>query len=168
MSDQRFIIEMGMGNDQYGQDYTKAAARAIEAAAAQDKPLDFVVARSKLYAKSSQALFWKTSVPVDLPQTPRDGQTRCKTNCRCYLDIGYERDDDGAIVAVLVYWRLTPAEHCEDCLRLAREWNPLRLEVDGLSESGMAQAVNLLIAQDPHNLQIESHLREILEMDDAE
>ena len=30
MSDQRFIIEMGMGNDQYGRDYTKAAARAIE------------------------------------------------------------------------------------------------------------------------------------------
>ena len=29
MSDQRFIIEMGMGNDQYGMDYTKAAARAI-------------------------------------------------------------------------------------------------------------------------------------------
>ncbi|MBT0955857.1 Lin0512 family protein [Alphaproteobacteria bacterium KMM 3653] len=27
---QRFIIEMGMGNDQYGQDYTKAASRAIE------------------------------------------------------------------------------------------------------------------------------------------
>ena len=30
MTDQRFIIEMGMGNDQYGRDYTKAAARAIE------------------------------------------------------------------------------------------------------------------------------------------
>lgn len=30
MHDQRFIIEMGMGNDQYGMDYTKAAARAIE------------------------------------------------------------------------------------------------------------------------------------------
>ncbi len=30
MKDQRFIIEMGMGNDQYGRDYTKAAARAIE------------------------------------------------------------------------------------------------------------------------------------------
>ncbi|SMX28335.1 hypothetical protein TRP8649_02453 [Pelagimonas phthalicica] len=27
---QRFIIEMGSGNDQYGQNYTKAAARAIE------------------------------------------------------------------------------------------------------------------------------------------
>jgi hypothetical protein len=33
MSDQRFIIEMGMGNDQYGEDYTKAALRAIERAA---------------------------------------------------------------------------------------------------------------------------------------
>lgn len=30
MSDQRFIIEMGMGNSLHEQDYTKAAARAIE------------------------------------------------------------------------------------------------------------------------------------------
>ncbi|MGB1034843.1 MAG: Lin0512 family protein [Paracoccaceae bacterium] len=30
MTDQRFIIEMGMGNDLHGQDYTKAAARGIE------------------------------------------------------------------------------------------------------------------------------------------
>lgn len=30
MSDQRVIIEMGMGNDMYGQDYTKAAIRAVE------------------------------------------------------------------------------------------------------------------------------------------
>ena len=30
MKDQRFIIEMGMGTDLYGMDYTKAAARAIE------------------------------------------------------------------------------------------------------------------------------------------
>jgi len=30
MSDRRFIIEMGMGNDLHGQDYTKAAGRAIE------------------------------------------------------------------------------------------------------------------------------------------
>lgn len=30
MSEGRIIIEMGMGNDLYGQDYTKAAARAIE------------------------------------------------------------------------------------------------------------------------------------------
>ena len=30
MPEQRMIIEMGMGNDQYGKDYTKAATRAIE------------------------------------------------------------------------------------------------------------------------------------------
>ncbi|MEL6677130.1 MAG: Lin0512 family protein [Pseudomonadota bacterium] len=30
MSDHRIIIEMGMGNDLHGMDYTKAAARAIE------------------------------------------------------------------------------------------------------------------------------------------
>lgn len=32
MTDHRFIIEMGMGNDQYGMDYQKAAERAIESA----------------------------------------------------------------------------------------------------------------------------------------
>ncbi len=30
MSENRIIIEMGMGNDLHGEDYTKAAARAIE------------------------------------------------------------------------------------------------------------------------------------------
>jgi uncharacterized protein (TIGR02058 family) len=30
MTDQRLIIEMGMGNDLHGMDYTKAAKRAIE------------------------------------------------------------------------------------------------------------------------------------------
>ena len=30
MSDQRFIIEMGMGNDLHGMDYQKAARRAVE------------------------------------------------------------------------------------------------------------------------------------------
>lgn len=30
MAERRLIIEMGMGNDLHGQDYTKAAARAIE------------------------------------------------------------------------------------------------------------------------------------------
>lgn len=30
MSDQRFIIEMGMGNDLHGSDYTKAACRAVQ------------------------------------------------------------------------------------------------------------------------------------------
>jgi uncharacterized protein (TIGR02058 family) len=32
MKDQRFILEMGMGNDLHGMDYQKAATRAIESA----------------------------------------------------------------------------------------------------------------------------------------
>ncbi|MEL6478647.1 MAG: Lin0512 family protein [Pseudomonadota bacterium] len=32
MVEKRLIIEMGMGNDMYGQDYTKAAIRAVESA----------------------------------------------------------------------------------------------------------------------------------------
>jgi uncharacterized protein (TIGR02058 family) len=32
MTDQRFILEMGMGNDLHGMDYQKAATRAIESA----------------------------------------------------------------------------------------------------------------------------------------
>ena len=32
MSDQRFILEMGMGNDLHGMNYQKAATRAIESA----------------------------------------------------------------------------------------------------------------------------------------
>lgn len=30
MSEKRMILEMGMGNDLYGQDYTKAACRAVQ------------------------------------------------------------------------------------------------------------------------------------------
>jgi hypothetical protein len=76
---------------------------------------------------------------------PRDGQTKCRTNCKCRLDFKYERDENGAVTAVLVYWRLRPAEHCSDCLDLSRTWNPLRKEI-ALSESGtLEQAVDLLI-----------------------
>jgi len=49
MSDQRFIIEMGMGNDLHGMDYQKAAARAIEDA----------------FRHSTLALFGSTGLPFD-------------------------------------------------------------------------------------------------------
>ncbi|QHQ34018.1 Lin0512 family protein [Algicella marina] len=47
MSLQRIIIEMGTGNDLYGQDYTKAARRAVEDA----------------MRHSSITLFWTLDVP---------------------------------------------------------------------------------------------------------
>lgn len=58
----------------------------------------------------------------ELPQYPGDGNTACKVGCQCHLVIvpleGTNWD---------VYWTLGIAEHCKDCLRLARTWNPLRI-----------------------------------------
>jgi len=130
--------------------YLHRFAKQLSASAQQDKPLDYALSRATLYARSTQAMFWKTAVPVDLPQVPRDGKTRCRTNCKCRIDYDYVRDDDGAITDVLVYWRLSPAEHCEDCLQLAREWNPLQLPVEGdIQESSLRQAVELLLLAEP-------------------
>jgi len=54
----------------------------------------------------------------ELPQKPRDGQTACGLGCKCYLELVPEYKG-GKLIAVNVYWRLRPAEHCKDCLRLA-------------------------------------------------
>ena len=129
--------------------YLNQFAQVVEQAAKDGKSLNFALFRAKLYAKSTQAMFWKSALPVDLPQVPRDGKTRCKTNCKCRVEIRYERGSAGAIVAVLVFWRLSPAEHCEDCLRLARTWNPLRIEASNIKESSIEQAIHLLIMEVP-------------------
>lgn len=133
--------------------YLRRFAAVIEAAAANGSPLTFAISRAVMYARSTQAMFWKSHVPVKLPQVPRDGQTKCRTNCKCRLVIDYERDEkDGHIVAVLAWWRLSPAEHCEDCLNLASQWRPLRLPVEGdVQESDIEQSIALLI-QDAHEL----------------
>jgi len=125
--------------------YLNRFAADVEARAAAGQSLQFAVERAKLYARSTQAMMWRAAIPVKLPQVPRDGQTRCRTNCRCRLDYTYERDADGAIVAVLVWWKLNPAEHCEDCLALAREWNPKRFPIDLAESAPLEQAVQLLV-----------------------
>jgi hypothetical protein len=76
-------------------------------------------ARIGQYARASQQAFLRewakeqdrpewAGLPA-LNQVPRDGRTRCKGNCACNLKAttrGLE-------------WELAPAEHCEDCQRLA-------------------------------------------------
>lgn len=58
-----------------------------------------------------------------LPQYPGDGNTECHKGCRCHLGIstlpGIGNFD--------VRWILGRAEHCSDCVRLSREWSPLRI-----------------------------------------
>ena len=112
--------------------------------------LDFARSRAKLYAKSTQAVMWRVAVPVDLPQVPRDGKTACHTNCKCRLDFDYQRGEQGEVTAVKVWWKLRPAEHCQDCVELSREWRPLVIPVSELEQEvvdrrGMAQAVALLV-----------------------
>lgn len=106
-------------------EYLNRFAREIEDAQMQGKPTAFIQNRAVLYMRSSQQSFWHSAVPVQLPQVPRDGQTICRTNCKCRLDIQYVFNSGGEQTAVQIFWRLSPAEHCQDCLHLARTWNPL-------------------------------------------
>ncbi len=127
--------------------YLQRFSNEIAQRAADGKPIGGITGRAKLYARSTQAMMWRSMLRVKLDQVPRDGQTRCRTNCKCRLVIKYERDENGIITAVLVYWRLAPAEHCPDCLDLSRTWNPLRKEI-ALSEAGtLEQAVDLLLLE---------------------
>lgn len=125
--------------------YLNRFAADIQGAAGEGKSLQFAVERARLYARSTQAMMWKSAIPVRLPQVPRDGQTQCRTNCRCRLEYRYERGSEGAIVAVLVYWRLSPSEHCVDCIDLSREWNPKRFVINPKQFALVEQAVALLI-----------------------
>lgn len=137
--------------------YLDKFGRTVVAAAKQGKPLGFVESRAKLYGKAMQAVFWKTAIPVRLPQVPRDGSTACRTNCKCRLR--YEDEyQDNVLVAVKVWWKLSPAEHCDDCLRLGREWNPKRFVVETSEVAPMTQGIDLLLQETPdlrpHRLEI--------------
>ena len=83
--------------------------------------LNYLQARSGLYAGSSAATFWRGVTYNLLPQVPGDGQTACKMNCGCHLEI-----EDGNLPGTLdVYWVLDPMlENCPDCVRLTGEWAP--------------------------------------------
>lgn len=128
--------------------------------------LEFMRFRTRLYGRSTQAMFWRTSLPRSLPQVPRDGKTQCGTNCKCDLDWEYIRETalpEQPLLAINVYWRLGQAEHCEDCVRLSREWNPYRIDMTREAAiPSLDQAVRLMIMGDPelgdHRELIESML----------
>lgn len=85
-----------------------------------------IVARAQLYGRAATAAYHQgetSSWDIELPQHPGDGQTQCHTNCRCHLEI---KEGSGAVE---VRWIVdTFAEHCDDCVQLGREWNPLVIE----------------------------------------
>ena len=113
--------------DQYA--YLRGFAEDIIAGRYEGKSADTIMAqltgRGGLYTESSSASFelgflaGKGLDPSMLSQVPGDGKTQCMTNCKCHLVIR-EMDTE-----FHVDWRLSDAEHCEDCVRLSNEWTPL-------------------------------------------
>lgn len=130
-------------------EFLRLLMKSIMAADRDGKPLDFVKARVGAFVRSSRATFWNTAVGFKLPQVPGDGSTKCKANCKCYLKIDYERNAIGDKTAALVYWKMRPAEHCNDCRQLASEWSPRRFE---MVRASRRQSVKIYLAhlqQDP-------------------
>lgn len=48
----------------------------------------------------------------------------CLTNCRCRLRIKWLDEEE---LDADVYWELGAAEHCDDCVKLSKQWRPLRV-----------------------------------------
>ena len=82
-----------------------------------------VETRSKMYINSSTQAFERGKASTlglpQLPAYPGDGQTRCRTNCKCNWRI-IDKETHWECT-----WNLNPAEHCDDCLANAARWNPL-------------------------------------------
>jgi len=85
--------------------------------------------RARMYAESLMGLYrqaWEAAQRVDtglpaLPAEPRDGSTQCLVYCLCHWEIKKQSPTEYDC-----YWRLTPAEHCDNCLCRAERWNPLK------------------------------------------
>lgn len=97
-----------------------------QAIAAGDLSEAQIRARTTLYANAAGASFETGHVASygmpDLPQVPGDGQTACRVNCRCSLEIEETPD------AWEVTWVLDGGEHCVDCVLLSAVWSPKIIE----------------------------------------
>lgn len=114
------------GQYKYLNNYAKAIQNnALSALNQTSKPFSekYLAWRGKLYGGNARATFYRGLAMGLLEQVPGDGQTRCMSNCKCNL-VFEEGETPGLL---LVYWKMTDAEHCEDCERLAAEWNPREL-----------------------------------------
>ncbi len=77
-------------------------------------------ARARQYSQAMEQSYWNewkadiantpdlSHLPL-LTNSPGDGQTQCRGNCQCLLEV----------TEMGINWVLNPAEHCDDCLALA-------------------------------------------------
>lgn len=109
----------------FGQDIQSGKYRSAEPA----NLIARIANRIKLYIESATQAFEKGKIAVfggnlydHITNFPGAGKTRCLTRCRCHLDVTENETE------WLVRWVLDPAaEHCEDCVSLSEQWNPLRV-----------------------------------------
>ncbi len=85
--------------------------------------------RARQYAQSLEIVYQRaynramsegTGLPPP-PAMPKDWSTQCKNGCKCHWRGPVKVDDN----TYKRWWVMTPAEHCPDCLRRTREWNPI-------------------------------------------
>jgi hypothetical protein len=80
--------------------------------------IEAIKARSHMYGEASggsASLIEAGHVLEDLlPWLPRDGSTRCLTNCCCKWELEII-DKVGEFYVLQCTWRLGPVEHCDDC-----------------------------------------------------
>jgi hypothetical protein len=80
-----------------------------------------IAAISRMYINSTREAFERAGARIrgfDLPAYPGDGKTACLTNCRCHWEHHFRNSRWES------YWVLGVAEHCDDCVSNAGEWNP--------------------------------------------
>lgn len=104
-----------------------AGQLAVQAADGTEVSRQAVVRRAMLYAGNGNSTYYEGAQAAigmpPLPQYPGDGQTECRTNCKCTLRITKLAGNGNFDVT----WVLATAEHCVDCVRLAADWNPLQI-----------------------------------------
>lgn len=80
-----------------------------------------IQARARMYGRASNntAALIQAGAVIEslLPWMPGDGSTRCLVNCKCRWVLKVVKiDKKSGDKTVRAVWRLSPAEHCEDCV----------------------------------------------------
>lgn len=101
-----------------------------------------IASRSKLYVESSSQAFERGQSAsyggFELPAYPGDGQTVCRSNCKCHWNIT-ETDESWEC-----RWALSGNEHCPDCVENGANWNPLVVLKAGRSRSDLEHYLKAL------------------------
>lgn len=83
--------------------------------------------RASLYTKAANATLQQArTVSIGLPLLPAypgDASTECLGNCYCSWQI-FQLSGSGNYDC---YWRLRPADHCDQCVARATRWSPIEV-----------------------------------------